>query len=73
VWWFRRQRAFKIRRFQDVVANPGLGTPVGGNAGKAPGVEPVPEIGRAKARRDSQGSLPKTGASPYLDDKATEL
>jgi hypothetical protein len=26
-----------------------------------------------KARRDSQGSLPKTGASTYLDDYATEL
>jgi hypothetical protein len=30
-------------------------------------IEPV------KARRDSQGSLPKTGASTYLDDKAMEL
>jgi hypothetical protein len=73
VWWFRRQGAFKIRRFQDVVANPGLGTPVGGNADKVPGVEPVPEIGRAKARRDSQGSLPKIEVSPYLDEKAMEL
>jgi len=27
----------------------------------------------AKVRRDSQGSLPKTEAAPYLDDKATEL
>jgi hypothetical protein len=28
---------------------------------------------RSKERRDSQGSLPKTEVSPYLDDKATEL
>jgi hypothetical protein len=27
----------------------------------------------AKACRDSQGSLPKTGSSAYLDDNATEL
>jgi hypothetical protein len=26
-----------------------------------------------KAQRDSQGSLPKTESSAYLDDKATEL
>jgi hypothetical protein len=26
-----------------------------------------------KAQRDSQGSLPKTAPSAYLDDKATEL
>jgi hypothetical protein len=63
----------KAGGFQDVVANPGLGTPVGGKAVKTPGVAPASKIGRAKARRDSQGSLPKTGASPYLDDKATEL
>src|SRR6266403_769585 len=30
-------------------------------------------IEQVKARRDSQGSLPKTGASTYLDDYATEL
>jgi hypothetical protein len=28
---------------------------------------------QVKAQRDSQGSLPKTGASAYLDDNATEL
>jgi hypothetical protein len=33
----------------------------------------VAEWTRQKARRDSQGSLPKTGFSPYLDDKAMEL
>jgi hypothetical protein len=27
----------------------------------------------AKAWRDSQGSLPKTGSNAYLDDNATEL
>jgi hypothetical protein len=27
----------------------------------------------AKAWRDSQGSLPKTGPDAYLDDNATEL
>jgi hypothetical protein len=31
------------------------------------------EISRAKLRRDSQGSLPKTGTRAYLDDNATEL
>jgi hypothetical protein len=32
------------------------------------------EPGRTtKVRRDSQGSLPKTAASAYLDDNATEL
>ena len=28
---------------------------------------------RGQVWRDSQGSLPKTGLSPYLDDNATEL
>jgi hypothetical protein len=40
---------------------------------KCAGVEPVPGIGRAKARLDSQGSLPKIEVSPYLDEKAMEL
>jgi hypothetical protein len=31
------------------------------------------ELTRQKARRDSQGSLPKTDFTPYLDDKAMEL
>jgi hypothetical protein len=33
----------------------------------------VAEWALQKARRDSQGSLPKTGFNPYLDDKAMEL
>jgi hypothetical protein len=31
------------------------------------------QIERVKVRRDSQGSLPKTGASAYVDENATEL
>jgi hypothetical protein len=31
------------------------------------------QIVPAKVRRDSQGSLPKTEPSTYLDDNATEL
>jgi hypothetical protein len=31
------------------------------------------QIVMLKAWRDSQGSLPKTGVSTYLDDNATEL
>jgi hypothetical protein len=31
------------------------------------------QIVLAKVRRDSQGSLPKTGVNAYLDDNATEL
>jgi hypothetical protein len=31
------------------------------------------KIEQVKVRRDSQGSLPKTDNSAYLDDKATEL
>jgi hypothetical protein len=31
------------------------------------------QIEQLKAWRDSQGSLPKTGASAYLNDYATEL
>ena len=31
------------------------------------------QIVPAKVRRDSQGSLPKTGPNTYLDDNATEL
>jgi hypothetical protein len=31
------------------------------------------QIEQVKVRRDSQGSLPKTGASTYVDEKATEL
>jgi hypothetical protein len=31
------------------------------------------QIDRAKVRRDSQGSLPKTEADTYLDDNAMEL
>jgi hypothetical protein len=38
--------------------------------GRAPGRA---RIERAKVRRDSQGSLPKTEVSAYLDDNATEL
>jgi hypothetical protein len=30
-------------------------------------------LSRVKAWRDSQGSLPKTEASTYLDDNSTEL
>jgi hypothetical protein len=37
-------------------------------AGRAGG-----QIVAMKARRDSQGSLPKTGFSAYLYDNATEL
>jgi hypothetical protein len=33
----------------------------------------VAELTWQKARRDSQGSLPKTEFNPYLDDKAMEL
>jgi hypothetical protein len=33
----------------------------------------VAEFEPVKARRDLQGSLPKTGLSAYLDDKAMEL
>jgi hypothetical protein len=33
----------------------------------------VAESESVKARRDLQGSLPKTGFSAYLDDKAMEL
>jgi hypothetical protein len=36
-------------------------------------VGPVSQFGWLKVRRDSQGSLPKTEASAYLDDNATEL
>jgi hypothetical protein len=32
-----------------------------------------PGPGRVKVRRDSQGSLPKSEASAYLNDNATEL
>jgi hypothetical protein len=32
-----------------------------------------PKIKQAKVRRDSQGSLPKSVVSPYLDDNTTEL
>jgi hypothetical protein len=31
------------------------------------------QLMRAKVRRDSQGSLPKTGSNTYLDDKSMEL
>jgi hypothetical protein len=31
------------------------------------------QIVPAKVRRDSQGSLPKTGPNTYLDDNAMEL
>jgi hypothetical protein len=31
------------------------------------------ELNSRKARRDSQGSLPKTGINPYLDEIAMEL
>jgi hypothetical protein len=34
---------------------------------------PVSPVGGLKVRRDSQGSLPKTEASTYLDENATEL
>jgi hypothetical protein len=36
-------------------------------------VDPVSQFDWLKVRRDSQGSLPKTEASAYLDDNATEL
>jgi hypothetical protein len=38
-----------------------------------PGIAPWLKFEQVKVRRDSQGSLPKTGASAYLDDNATEL
>jgi hypothetical protein len=44
-----------------------------GKCHQSPVFEPVTKFEQAKVRRDSQGSLPKTGVSSYLDDNATEL
>jgi hypothetical protein len=67
------QTSIRSLRKQTTMAGRGDYSPAGGRVGDTGRFEASDSAKSWSAPVDSQGSLPKTAARPYLDDNATEL